>query len=167
MDLRVFLVANPFRLRLKRIKDMRRPGTWELFQLYTGYSLVIEHTLKGTPTPRTWLLVSRHTKVQVWGKLVSKSLQLLFKDYPSLQKDQLWLTDRKKIYRKKKNDEWVKKKWWVSRIMPSNLGSMPVEPWNLILIKHGCEQQIEKKEGWWNTFKEKKSLDMSRIFVVH
>ena len=49
MHLRVFLVANPFRLRLKRTKDMRCPGTWELFQLYTGYSLVIEHTLKETP----------------------------------------------------------------------------------------------------------------------
>ena len=46
MDLRVFLVANPFRLRLKRTKDMRRPGTWELFQLYIGCSLDIEHTLK-------------------------------------------------------------------------------------------------------------------------
>ena len=51
--------------------------------------------------------------------------------------------------------------------MASNLGSMQFEPWNLILIKHGCEQQIEKKEGWWNTFKEKKSLDIFRIFVVH
>ena len=109
MELWVFLIANPFRLRLKRTKDMRHPGTWELFQLYTGYSLVIEHTLKGTPAPRTWHLVFRHTKVQAWGMLVSKSLQLLFKEYPSLWKDQLWLTDRKKIYRKKKNDEWVKK----------------------------------------------------------
>ena len=47
MDLRVFFVANPFRLRLKKTKDMRRPGTWELFQLYTRYSLVIELTLEG------------------------------------------------------------------------------------------------------------------------
>ena len=53
MDLQVFLVANPFRLRLKRTKDMRLLGTWELFQLYIGYSLVIEHTLKGTPAPHT------------------------------------------------------------------------------------------------------------------
>ena len=74
MDLRVFLVANPFRLRLKRTKDMQRPGTWELFQLYTGCSLDIEHTLKENTKPHTRLLVSQHTKVQVWGKLVGKSL---------------------------------------------------------------------------------------------
>ena len=30
--------------------------------------------------------------------------------------------------------------------MASNLGSMQFEPWNLILIKHGCEQQIQKKD---------------------
>ena len=36
MDLRVVLVANPFRLRLKRMKDMRRPRTWELLQLDAG-----------------------------------------------------------------------------------------------------------------------------------
>jgi hypothetical protein len=53
MHLRVFLVTNPFKLRLRRTKDMRSPGTWELFQLYTGYSLVIEHTLKETPTHLT------------------------------------------------------------------------------------------------------------------
>ena len=48
--------------------------------------------------------------------------------------------------------------------MARNLGSMPFEPWNL--IKHGCEQQMKKKkEGWWNTLK--KSLYISRIFVVH
>ena len=41
MDLRIFLVTNPFRLRLRRTKDMRRPRPWLLFQLYTGYSLVI------------------------------------------------------------------------------------------------------------------------------
>ena len=29
--------------------------------------------------------------------------------------------------------------------MASDSGSMLFEPWNLILIKHGCEQQIEKK----------------------
>ena len=36
MHLRVFLVANPFRLRLKRTKDMRSPRTWELLQLDAG-----------------------------------------------------------------------------------------------------------------------------------
>ena len=83
---------------------MRCPGTWELFQLYTGYLLVIKHILKGTPTPHTRLLVSRHTKVQVWGKLVIKSLQVLFKEYPSLHKNQLWLT-----YKKRKRER-VKKR---------------------------------------------------------
>ena len=29
--------------------------------------------------------------------------------------------------------------------MASNQRSMQFEPWNLILIKHGCEEQIEKK----------------------
>jgi hypothetical protein len=42
----------------------------------------------------------------VWGKLVSKSLQILFKEYPSLQKDQLWLTYKKE----KKEKERVKKR---------------------------------------------------------
>ena len=44
---------------------------------------------------------------------MSKSLQVLFKEYPSLQKDQLWLTYLKKekyIDRKEKERERVKKK---------------------------------------------------------
>ena len=62
-------------------------------------------------------MVSRHTKVQVWGKLVSKSLQVIFKEYPSLQKDQLWFTlkkrkekEREKKERRKKNIEKKKRK---------------------------------------------------------
>ena len=50
--------------------------------------------------------------------------------------------------------------------MASNLGSMQFKPWNQILIKHGCEEQIEKK-GMMKYFQRKKSLDISRIFVVH
>ena len=58
----------------------------------------------------------QHTKVEVWGKLVGKSLHVLFKEYPSLQKDQLWLTwkkgerDEKNIERKKKRDSEKKEK---------------------------------------------------------
>ena len=46
---------------------------------------------------------------------------------------------------------------------------MPFEPWNLILVKHGCEQQIEKKGDDEILSKKKKqiSLGISRIFVVH
>ena len=47
--------------------------------------------------------------------------------------------------------------------MASNLGSMQFEPLNLISIKHGCEQQIKKDE----ILSKKRSLDLSRIFVVH
>jgi len=36
---------------------------------------------------------------------VSKSLQVLFKEYPSLQKDQLWLTYKKKKKQKKRESE--------------------------------------------------------------
>ena len=51
---------------------------------------------------------------------MGKSLQVLFKEYPSLQKDQLWLTYKKKEgkkregekkkYRKKKNKKEKKKR---------------------------------------------------------
>ena len=68
-----------------------------------------------------------------------------------------WTTIKRNKYlllnKKRKYLSWKNAK---NKIMASNLGSMPFEPWNLILIKHGCEQQIKKK-----------SLDISRIFVVH
>jgi len=48
--------------------------------------------------------------------------------------------------------------------MASNLRSMQFELWNLILINHGCERQIKKMMEY---FQRKKSLGISRIFVVH
>ena len=58
MHLRVFLVANPFRLRLKkRTKDMRRPRTWELLQLdawdYFEGNTNITHLALGVPTHKS------------------------------------------------------------------------------------------------------------------
>ena len=55
MHLRVFLVANPFRLRLKRTKDMRSPRTWELLQLDAGdYSEGnTTHSTLGVPTHKS------------------------------------------------------------------------------------------------------------------
>ena len=57
MYLWVFLVANPFRLRLKRTKDMRRPRTWELLQLdagdYSEGNTNTTHLTLGVPTHKS------------------------------------------------------------------------------------------------------------------
>ena len=44
------------------------------------------------------------------------------------------------------------------------MGSMQFELWNMILINHGCEQQIKNDEI---LSKKKKSLGIPRIFFVH
>ena len=41
---------------------------------------------------------------------MSKSLQVLFKEYPSLQKDQLWLTYKKKKRQSEKKERRRKKR---------------------------------------------------------
>ena len=65
---------------------MRSPRTWELLQLDArGYSE------GNTKTTHLTLGVPTHKSSSV-GELVGKLLQVLFKEYPSLQKDQLWLT---------------------------------------------------------------------------
>ena len=43
------------------------------------------------------------------------------------------------------------------------MGSMQFELWNMILTNHGCEQQIKTMMEYF----QKKSLGISRIFVVH
>ena len=57
MHLRVFLVANPFRLRLKRMKDMQSPRTWELLQLdagdYSEGNTNTTHLTLGVPTHKS------------------------------------------------------------------------------------------------------------------
>ena len=57
MDLWVFLVANPFRLKLKRTKDMRHSRTWELLQLdagdYSEGNTNITHLTLGVPTHKS------------------------------------------------------------------------------------------------------------------
>ena len=73
MDLRVFLVANPFRLRLKRTKDMRRPRTWELLQLdagdYSEGNTNTTHLTLGVPTYKS------SSVGEVGGQITSSSIQ--------------------------------------------------------------------------------------------
>jgi hypothetical protein len=84
MHLWVFLVANHFRLRLKRTRGKRFPGTWELLQLYTRSSMVMEHTLKETPTPHMTLGVLTQNSPSV-GEIGERLAATSFrtKEYPS------------------------------------------------------------------------------------
>ena len=73
MHLRVFLVANPFRLRLKRTKDMRRSRTWELLQLDAG-----DYSEGNTNTTHLTLGVPTHKSSSVGGvggQITSSSIQ--------------------------------------------------------------------------------------------
>ena len=65
---------------------MRRSRTWELLQLDAG-----DYSEGNTNTTHLTLGVPTHKSSSV-GELVGKSLQILFKEYPSFQKDQLWFT---------------------------------------------------------------------------
>ena len=75
---------------------MRRPRTWELHQLDAG-----DYSEGNTNTMHLTLGVPTHKSPSVGG-VVRKSLQVLFKEYPSLQKDQLWLT-----YKKRKEKKYI------------------------------------------------------------
>ena len=73
MHLWVFLVANPFMLRLKRTKDMRRPRTWELLQLDAG-----DYSEGNTNTTHLTLGVPTHKSSSVGefgGQITSSSIQ--------------------------------------------------------------------------------------------
>jgi hypothetical protein len=77
---------------------MQRPRAWELFQLYTWYSLVMEHNLKETPTPaRLTLGVLTHESPSV-GEIGEHLIEssICTKEYPGLKKDQLKVTYKKK-----------------------------------------------------------------------
>ena len=64
MYLRVFLVANHFRLRLRRTRDVRCSRTWELHQLYILFFGDGTYS-KGDPSIYT---LDFYIKVQVWGR---------------------------------------------------------------------------------------------------
>ena len=73
MDLRIFLVTNPFRLRLKRTKDMQCPRTWELLQLNAG-----DYSEGNTNTTHLTLGVLTHKSSsvgEVGGQITSSSIQ--------------------------------------------------------------------------------------------
>ena len=73
MHLRVFLVTNPFRLRLKRTKDMRSPRTWELLQLDAG-----DYSEGNTNTTDLTLGVPTHKSLsmgEVGGQIIASSIQ--------------------------------------------------------------------------------------------
>ena len=78
-------------------------------------------------------------------------------------KTQIWWTTIKRnknlFDKQKRGNIFLKKNEW-NKIMASNMGSMQFELWNMILINHGCEQQIKK---WWNYFK--RSLDLSEYLL--
>ena len=73
MDLRLFLVLNPFRLRLKRTKDMRSPRTWELLQLDAE-----DYSEGNTNTTHLTLGVLTHKSSsvgEVGGQMTASSIQ--------------------------------------------------------------------------------------------
>ena len=73
MHLRVFLVANPFRLRLKETKDMRSPRTWQLLQLdagnYSEGNTNTTHLTLGVPTHKS------SSVGEVGGQITASSIQ--------------------------------------------------------------------------------------------
>jgi hypothetical protein len=79
-----------------------------IFLLYTWSSLVMEHTLNETLTPHTLLLVPWNTSIQLWGKSVSVSLQVLFVPRSILvERCQICLAYKKK---EKRIERWKKEK---------------------------------------------------------
>ena len=73
MHLRVFFVANPFRLRLKETKDMRSPRTWQLLRLdagnYSEGNTNTTHLTLGVPTPKS------SSVGEVGGQITANSIQ--------------------------------------------------------------------------------------------
>jgi len=99
MHIRVFLVANPFRLRLRRTRGIRWYKTWELHQTKCHDTLWWWNTLNRRP----WLYtLDFYTKVQVWGMMSHQK--------PSWLKRKKWCSPALLKKERIKKELWKKRK---------------------------------------------------------